>query len=206
MPLARSGMATATMAAVLVSVAWPACAAGGASLPEPRSPLCPDWAEGVAAKMAAVETAVVERVNARRSSLRRRVLIEDARLDGVAGGYAEAMAASGRFAHRSARGQEADDRLRAAGIRDWDIVAENLARVGTARARASGGGRSPAVVCHDIGSLAASVEEGWNRSRGHRRNLTSGDLTHVGTGAAYDPKTGAVYVVQVYVRRTHTSL
>jgi uncharacterized protein YkwD len=205
MPIARSGMATAAMAAALVSAAWLAGAAGVAPLPEPRSPLCPDWAEGAAAKTAAVEKAVVERVNARRAGQRRRVLTDDARLHGVARAYAAAMAASGRFAHRSARGEEADDRLRAAGILDWDIVAENLARVGTARARASGGGRPPDVVCHDIGSLATSVEEGWNRSRGHRRNMTSGEVTRVGTGAAYDPKTEAVYVVQVYVRKTHAS-
>jgi uncharacterized protein YkwD len=196
-------VAEVSTAFVLLALAVPGGARAARTSRPPR--LCPDWAEGTGTKMAAVEAAVAERVNARRGAERRRVLIDDARLDAVAHAYAAEMAASGRFAHRSARGEEADDRLRAAGIRDWDIVAENLARIGAARARASGGGRLPVVVCHDIGSLAASVEEGWNHSRGHRRNMTSAEVTHVGTGAAYDPKTEAVYVVQVYVRKTHAS-
>jgi uncharacterized protein YkwD len=140
---------------------------------------------------------LVALVNARRATLRRPPLSVDPRIDRVAREYASSMAASGRFAHRSAKGQAASDRLRAASIVDWDVVAENLALSSTVRER---GGRE-ASLCHDVDSLAADIESGWYESRAHRRNMTLPELTHVGTGATYEARTGTVYVVQVYVRK-----
>jgi uncharacterized protein YkwD len=136
-------------------------------------------------------------INARRATLRRPPLAVDPRIDRVALEYASSMAASGRFAHRSAKGQAAGDRLRAASIVDWDVVAENLALSSTVRGR---GGRE-ASLCHGVDSLAADIESGWYESRAHGRNMTLPELTHIGTGAAYEAKTDTVYVVQVYVRK-----
>jgi uncharacterized protein YkwD len=147
----------------------------------------------------ALAVRLVAVVNARRASLKRPPLSVDPRIGRVAREYASAMAASGRFSHRS-QGQAAGDRLRAASIVDWDVVAENLALSSTVRPPPSGRARE-ASLCHDVDSLAADIESGWYESPAHRRNMTLPELTNVGTGAAYDTKTDTVYVVQVYVRK-----
>jgi uncharacterized protein YkwD len=151
--------------------------------------------------MDAFAARLVALVDARRAALRRLPLSVDPRIDRVARDYASAMAASGRFEHRSPRGQTAGDRLRAASIADWDVVAENLARSSTVRSLPTRGRGREAALCHDVDSLAADIESGWYESASHRRNMTLPELTHVGTGAAYDAKTDTVYVVQVHVRK-----
>jgi hypothetical protein len=52
-----------------------------------------------------------------------------------------------------------------------------------------------------VASLAAEVEHGWSVSPGHRRNITSADFTHLGSGAAYRKESDTVYMVHVFVRR-----
>jgi uncharacterized protein YkwD len=182
---------------------WAASSAlGGLACGDPaaRSAPCPEWAEAPAARTDALAARLVAIVNARRATLKRPPLSMDPRIDRVARDYASAMAASGRFSHRS-RGQAAGDRLRAASIVDWDVVAENLALSSTVRPPRTRGSGREAHVCHDVGSLAADIESGWYESPAHRRNMSLPELTHVGTGAAYDAKTDTVYLVQVYVRR-----
>jgi uncharacterized protein YkwD len=178
-----------------------ASALAGAACGDPEVPsaACSEWRDAAAVDTLAAR--LVAHVNARRAGAKRAPLSVDPRIDRVARAHASAMAASGRLFHRSPRGQSADGRLRSAGITDWDVVAENLALGSAVRARARGRGGGEATFCHDAESLAADVVDGWRKSRGHRRNLTSPELTHVGTGAAYDAGKDRVYVVQVYVRR-----
>jgi hypothetical protein len=111
------------------------------------------------------------------------------------------MAVSGRFDHRSPLGETAADRLRAAGVADWDVVAENLALSTTVRPPPPRDRGQKVRLCHDVDSLAADIESDWYASPRHRRDMTLPELTDVGTGAAYDPKTETMYVVQVYVRK-----
>jgi uncharacterized protein YkwD len=185
--------------ATLVCAASAALAGVACGEPPARTTPGPEWAAATAAKMDSLAARLVALVNARRASLKRPPLSVDPRIGRVAREYASAMAASGRFSHRS-QGQAAGDRLRAASIVDWDVVAENLALSSTVRPPPSGRARE-ASLCHDVDSLAADIESGWYESPAHRRNMTLPELTNVGTGAAYDTKTDTVYVVQVYVRK-----
>jgi uncharacterized protein YkwD len=109
------------------------------------------------------------------------------------------MAERQHMGHRGPGGSLVDDRLLAAGIRDWSETGENLGRASAARYKASDEeGRFPSVSCHDPASLGTEIEAGWAVSPGHREALLSPGYGRVGSGAAYDAAGEHVYVVHVY--------
>lgn len=178
------------------AVALLALAATGVSHPDVR---CPEWG---AERLRRLEAQLVERVNARRHRLGRPRLARDPALDRVARRHARFMAEAGRLGHPGPGGSTVGDRLRSAGVRDWGISGENLARFSSTRYRVTDErGRWPSVSCFDPESLGTEIEAGWATSPGHRAALLSADYGRVGSGAAYDPVGQDVYAVHVFADR-----
>jgi uncharacterized protein YkwD len=107
-------------------------------------------------------------------------LARDARLSQVARSYSREMADIGDIAHFSQRSGNAVDRLRAAGISPMPtVVAENVGR----------------------GYSATDAERGFMSSPGHRDNILSRQVTHVGVGVALGKREGnstPVFVTQIF--------
>jgi len=109
-----------------------------------------------------------------------RPLTRDRRLDEVARGYSEEMAANGVLAHVSTGSGAVQDRLAAADY-PYRFAAENLAE----------------------GTSLWDAHEGLLRSPGHRAAILSTEVTRVGVGVARRglPGDGATwFVTQVFVR------
>ncbi len=164
-------------------------------------PNCPAWTRDTAARLERLETRLVELVNDARRTVRAPALEPDARVAAVARAHARTMARLRNMSHTAA-GETLERRLRAAGIDDWSAVGENIAMgqsVDFYAQNASGGERS--VACHEADSLARDVFRAWYASPGHRAALLDPTFTHVGSGAAYDAASEAVYVTHDFTRR-----
>ena len=97
------------------------------------------------------------------------------RLDQVAQDYAQLMADTGHYGHTGPGGESPWDRMRAGGY-DYRAAAENIA----------------------WGYPTADrVQEGWEGSPGHFKNMVSPNVSDVGLGAA-ESSSGRWYWVQVY--------
>jgi uncharacterized protein YkwD len=107
-------------------------------------------------------------------------LQRDARLARVARAYSREMAESSEVAHVSQRSGNAVDRVRAAGLTPMpNVVAENVGRDYTAE----------------------TMERGFMRSPGHRDNILSRAVTHVGVGVAMGRREGnatPIFVTQIF--------
>ena len=108
-------------------------------------------------------------------------LVRDARLARVARRYSREMAAVGEVAHFSRQSGNAVDRVRAGGIAPMPtLVAENVGR----------------------DYSAVDVERGFMASPGHRENILSRAVTHVGVGVALGQSEGnntPIFVTQILV-------
>jgi len=105
-------------------------------------------------------------VNASRGEAGLPALETGADLTEAARAHAEDMMARGFYGHVSPEGGTVQDRFRAAGGSDWELVAENIARC-------SG---CPAADAARISAL----HEGWMDSPGHRENILRQGLTRFG--------------------------
>jgi uncharacterized protein YkwD len=107
-------------------------------------------------------------------------LRRDARLAQVARVYSREMAEDGEVGHLSERSGSAVDRVRAAGISPMPtVVAENVGR----------------------DYSAADAERGFMSSPGHRDNILSRAVTHVGVGVAMGKREGnatPIFVTQIF--------
>lgn len=105
-------------------------------------------------------------VNAARSEAGLPALETGAVLTEAARAHADDMLARGFYGHVSPEGETVQDRYRAAGGSEWELVAENIARC-------SG---CPAP---DAARIAA-LHEGWMDSPGHRENILRQGLARFG--------------------------
>lgn len=179
------------------TLAW-AALAWSAALPAPAqagaAPVCPAWAGDPKTHLTRLERRLVELVNEARRTRGAASVAPDARLAGAARGHAERMARLRTMAHVT-DGESAEDRLRAAGILDWDAVGENIAMGRSVNYTAeTATDRHRTVACHDADSLARDVFRAWYASPGHRETLLDPGFTHIGSGAAYEPAGERVYV------------
>ena len=121
-----------------------------------------------AAALATLDPALAERqlldlVDRDRANAGLPPLVRDARLAAVARSYSREMAETGDVAHVSRRTGSVVDRVRAAGVAP-----------------------APTTLAENVGSAvsAAEAEQAFMGSPGHRDNLLSRSVTHVGVGVA----------------------
>ncbi len=109
---------------------------------------------------AAAERYLFVAINRERRKRHLGALIWNDVLARVARNHSAEMCQTGRFGHRSRRTGQPEDRVRRAGV-DASLVAENVA----------------------VASDAAAVHQALMSSPGHRANILTDDVTHVGVGA-----------------------
>lgn len=184
--------ASAVLLGVLVACRAPAT---------PPVPECPAWQTSSESRLAELETELVRLVNERRRAAGAPALQVEARLSRIAQAHAAHQARLGTMSHRTAETGGLEDRVRAAGLRDWDMVGENLAqgRPITYTSR-NDDGSDPTVACHTPQSLAFDIVRAWDASPGHSRTLRDPNFTHLGSGAAFLPERETVYVVHDFAR------
>lgn len=123
-------------------------------------------------------------VNEDRAAAGLPALAWDDRAAAVARGHSTEMLATGEVAHVSKTTGSASDRVKAAGIKTGAVL-ENIAR-------AYG---------------VAEAEEGLMNSPGHRANLMSKQVTHLGVGIVFGEEIAGrreMFVTQVFIRITPT--
>ncbi|MBL8087961.1 MAG: CAP domain-containing protein [Chthonomonas sp.] len=95
--------------------------------------------------------------------------------------HAKDMASKGYFDHKDSLGRTSKDRIEALGIKDWKVIAQNIA----------GGAADPATVV-----------KMWMDSPGHRKNILRPDVTEMGIGYYFDPDSKYLkYWVQDFLGR-----
>jgi uncharacterized protein YkwD len=128
----------------------------------------------------AVEKQILDLVDRDRADSGLPPLQRDPRLARVARAYSREMAETGEVAHVSQRTGNAVDRVRAAGIAPMPtVIAENVGR----------------------DYSADGIERALMASPGHRDNILSGAVTHVGVGVAVGKQEGnaiPIFVTQVF--------
>lgn len=129
----------------------------------------------------AIERQILDLMDRDRAAAGLPRLQRDPRLAEVARAYSREMAESGEIAHLSPRTGSVVDRVRRAGISPAPtVIAENVGRDYT----------------------ADGIEHGFMASPGHRDNLLSRAVTHVGVGVALGQPEGdtvPIFVTQVFV-------
>jgi uncharacterized protein YkwD len=127
-----------------------------------------------------IESQILDLLDRDRTANGLPALVRDARLSQVARAYSREMAQSGEVGHFSRHSGNAVDRVRAAGVSPMPAtVAENVGR----------------------GYSAAEAERGFMSSPGHRENILSRMVTHVGVGVAMGKREGdavPIFVTQVF--------
>ena len=109
-------------------------------------------------------------------------LQRDPQLDHLARDYSRILGKSGEISHVDASGRRLEDRLEEYGIVDWTQAGENLA--------SSTAGAEP----------VQSALWGWQRSPGHLENLLLPTFVYTGVGAYRDPKSGEVFITQLFTK------
>jgi uncharacterized protein YkwD len=140
-----------------------------------------DDSEPVATE-AEAEARMLELVNQDRAANGLPILEWDERTAEVARAHSREMLATGQVAHVSTRTGNAADRVRAAGIKSAAVL-ENIARA------------------YGVGE----AQEGLMNSPGHRANLLSKAVTHVGVGIVFGEEVAGrreMFVTQVFIRVT----
>ncbi len=120
---------------------------------------------------------VVDLTNQHRAAAGLPALTVDQRLVNAAQAHSNDMAAHNLMSHTGGDGSDPGQRITAAGY-TWRAWAENVA-----------------AGFPD----AASVDQGWWNSPGHRDNMLSTSVTQIGVGLAYSA-TGVPYWTQDYAR------
>ena len=130
----------------------------------------------------AIERLVFELTNQERMSNGLLPLAWDSELCRLARQHSEDMGGRGYFDHETPEGLLPRDRARAAGLRRFRVIAENIAY--------NKGYENP----------GAHAVQQWMRSGGHRANIlhTSFQYSAIGSYVAAD---GSVYVTQVFLSR-----
>ena len=133
--------------------------------------------DDLASDLRFVEQAITQRINVIRQEHGLAPLQRNAPLTRVARTYSCEMAAGGFFAHESPSGEDAADRVLAAGL-EYRAVGENLAYTTNA----------PDPVDAAI--------DGWMKSDGHRENILSVEYTWTGVGVCRNGET--LYYTQLF--------
>lgn len=129
---------------------------------------------------ASLERRAFDLVNSERRARGESPLQWDASLSQLARQHSLDMARSGNFNHRGLDGRDMAERARAAGIRGWRVLGENIA------------------FNQGFNDPSAFAVERWMGSSKHRANILNGQFTRTGIGVARAAD-GSIYFTQVFM-------
>ena len=129
-----------------------------------------------------IERVAFELTNQKRILNRLPPLTWDGHLCRLARQHSEDMAGRGFFDHQTPEGLLPKHRARAAGLRGFRVIAENIAY--------NKGYENP----------GAYAVEGWMKSSGHRSNILHSSFQYSAIGS-YVTSDGSVYLTQVFISR-----
>lgn len=133
-------------------------------------------AEGPLWALVGPEARLLDRVNVVRRAHHLKPFAASAELAGVARAHAEDMARRGYFSHTAPDGTDALDRVRAAGVDGFRLLAENLG------------------VSNVSDDRIAAVIDAWLASPSHRENLLNPAFNTTGIGVAQAADGSTLYV------------
>lgn len=141
-------------------------------------------AEGPLHALVGLEAGLFDRVNRVRHEHHLIPLVGSSKLSRVARSHAEDMAAHDYLSHTDAGGGSPLDRVQAAGIEGFRLLAENIA-------------------ASDVeGDRVSAVLERWLASEVHRKNLLHPGFNTTGIGSC-ETQEGRTIVVQLYASFPH---
>ena len=129
-----------------------------------------------------IERRAFEQTNLERIKNGLQPFVWDADLSRISRNYSETMSRLRFFAHVTPDGKRLPDRARAAGIRQYSVLGENLAYN---------------QGYEDPGALAV---ERWMQSPKHRANILSSQFRAMAIGSYVAPD-GSVYLTQTFIKR-----
>ena len=127
-------------------------------------------------------TQIFALVNSERSQRGLKQLLWDDALAGIARAYSKKMAAENFFGHFDADGKSAVDRAKAARLKHWSKIGENLFSI------------------ENLALFDAFTVKNWMKSPTHRDNILALDWTTTGIGIAKSA-TGEIFITQVFIKR-----
>ena len=140
------------------------------------------FAQDASIKPNEIELRAFEQTNQERIKNGLPPFVWDSELGGLARNYSETMSRLGFFSHVTPDGKRLPDRARAAGIRHYSVLGENIAY--------NQGYQDP-------GALAV---ERWMQSPKHRANILSSEFRAMAIGSYVAPD-GSVYLTQTFIKR-----
>lgn len=144
------------------------------------SPMSSATSAASLAGASSLERRAFDLVNAERRARGESPLAWDAELSRLARQHSLDMARSGFLDHRGPDGRDMADRARAAGIRGWQVLGENIAF--------NQGFEDP----------SGFAVQRWMGSSKHRANILNGQFTRTGIGVARAAD-GSIYFTQVFM-------
>jgi uncharacterized protein YkwD len=127
-----------------------------------------------------LERRAFDLVNAERRARGESPLVWDAELSRLARQHSSDMARTGSLNHTGPDGRGMADRARAAGIRGWQVLGENIA------------------YNQGFDDPSGFAVERWMGSSMHRSNILNGQFTRTGIGVARAAD-GSIYFTQVFM-------
>ncbi len=121
-------------------------------------------------------------VNVERDKLGLNQLLWDEEVAEIARNYSERMAKENFFSHFDADGYSVLDRAKAARLKHWSKVGENLFSV------------------VNLDKFDAFTVKNWMESSAHRENILNSEWTTTGIGIARSPE-GEFFITQVFIKR-----
>lgn len=121
-------------------------------------------------------------VNAQRTQRGLQALVLDDDVADIARDYSKKMAKENFFSHYDADGNSIMERAKAARLKHWIKIGENLFSV------------------ENVVKFDAFAVKNWMNSPAHRQNILDRDWTTTGIGIAKS-KAGEIFITQVFIRR-----
>lgn len=140
------------------------------------------FAQDASIKPNEIELRAFEQTNQERIKNGLPPFVWDSEIGRIARNYSESMSRLGFFSHVTPDGKRLPDRARAAGIRHYSVLGENIAYN---------------QGYEDPGALAV---ERWMQSPKHRANILSSEFRAMAIGSYVAPD-GSVYLTQTFIKR-----
>lgn len=140
------------------------------------------FAQDASIKPNEIELRAFEQTNQERIKNGLPPFVWDSEIGRIARNHSESMSRLGFFSHVTPDGKRLPDRARAAGIRHYSVLGENIAYN---------------QGYEDPGALAV---ERWMQSPKHRANILSSEFRAMAIGSYVAPD-GSVYLTQTFIKR-----
>lgn len=133
-------------------------------------------------KYDADEIKILDLINLERERHGLSRLAADEQVADIARDYSEKMAAENFFSHYDAQGNSVLERAKAARLKRWSKIGENLFSV------------------ENLAKFAGFAVKSWLESPSHRENILDPDWTTTGIGIA-ESDGGEIFITQIFIKR-----